>query len=202
MNLSEEVLYTRKLSGEKLQRLIHDCTFQNTARFLGEQLPQHLIDDQKRSNLLLFTWHPAVLQVDNYLTTTGRIFDKSCELRWELIGKDEFQVIYLGHKQNISILKDYGLKSNDEFSEFIQNDQIEKKDAEKILFGKFLEAQSPLIANTENIKPFAEARIPRILYYPLNDKAEYVKMNVIEYWQIGSGSLLTFRFESLKPVKK
>lgn len=198
-----EVLYTGRLSGSCLTQLIKDCAFQDRARFLGEQLPSHIVDTAKRSNLLLFTWYLPTIEFASY--TTGRVFDQNGELRWEREA-DQFHVVYLGSEQNAAVLQEYGCREQTPLSERIRNGELKRRSESKtyILFGQLLNAD---VSAPEGNIPYAEARIPRILYYPFlveegKQKPERIAISVAEYADSKSGPTLAYRFQSLQEVEK
>lgn len=191
-----EVLYTGQFSGPVLTHLITACAFQKEAYFLGEQLPTHMVRDDERQNLLCFTLYSSKIPFDNY--TTGRVFQKDRELRWEREG-NQFLVVYLGSEQNAKVLQNYACKEQTKLAERINRSELVQK--KYFLFGKFLDK---LRRETEDSKPYAEARIARILYYPLTQKATdktqpatRVGINVAEYIDSESGQIFAYRFQSL-----
>jgi hypothetical protein len=195
-----EVLYIGQLTGPELTQLIQHCTFQSEAYFLGEQLPTHMVSDDERKNLLCFTRYAPAIPFDSY--TTGRVFQPDSELRWEREG-NQFRVVYLGSEQNEKVLQSYRCKEHTEFAERTSKNELKKRDQTKtyFLFGKFLDAK---VGAPEGCKPYAEARIARILYYPLTQKvtdktqpATRVGIKVAEYIDSESGQIFAYRFQSL-----
>ena len=130
-----EVLYTGQLTGPALKQLINDCTFQDDAYFLGEQLPTKMVSDNERQNLLCFTLYSPKIPFDNY--TTGRVFQLDRELRWEREG-NQFRVAYLGNEQDIKVLKNHGCEKYPDFTKRLSEDGFKKREQTYFLFGKFL----------------------------------------------------------------
>ena len=198
-----EVLYTGTLSAQQLTQLIADCTFSQDARFLGEQLPTHIVDNTERQNLLLFDWYSSAIAFASY--DTGRIFQRSGELRWER-SANQFLIVYLGSDQPAAALDRHAcIKEKD----FTTDQYLQPPGKQYFLFGTFLDK----VKVSENRLPYAEARIPRILYYPLNmqqekqriekqqskpvDQLKRLGISTVEYRDTESGQIIAYRFQSL-----
>lgn len=195
-----DILYTNTLSEPELLQLIHACDFPQEAFFLGEQLPDHIVDNRERENLLLFTWYASNLPFSSY--TTGCIFHAEEELRWER-SEDTFQIVYLGSKQYKHMSKAHPSPIEREFIALINDGKLEKSSKQYILFGKFLAQDPKTIATPENHQTYAEVRIPRLLHYPLprsqrKPNIERVQIAVTEYTDKDSGQIFTYRFCALQ----
>jgi hypothetical protein len=201
-----EVLYTGRLSGPNLTQLIHACDFPPQARFLGEQLPKHMVDEAERQNLLLFDWYSATITFTNY--NTGRIFQPDGELRWER-SAEQFHIVYLGSDQRSAALERHTCRKKNDITELINRGQIHRGYRKYCLFGKFLNRD---IKSSEKRIPYAERRIPRILYYPLDiaeeqrnieqgDQLKRLGIKTIEYTYTASGQIFAYRFETLEVMK-
>jgi hypothetical protein len=112
-------------------------------------------------------------------------------------------VVYLGSEQDIKVLQNHGCKEYTDFADGINTNKIKKKDQTKtyFLFGKILDKEH--VRAPEGSKPYAEARIARILYYPPTDKPEpatRVGIEVTEYIDSKSGQIFAYRFQSLQAM--
>ncbi|GCE09293.1 type III-D CRISPR-associated protein Csx19 [Dictyobacter aurantiacus] len=198
-----EVLYTGTLSDRQLTQLIMDCGFPPHARFLGEQLPDRLIDDAERKDLLLFNWYIPSLPFTRY--TTGRIFHFEGELRWEQQNADEFQLLYLGSDHYTDVLEHHSCTLQPEFANLMREKKLKNVPKEYVLFGKRLGEDPKQLATPENHITYAEARIPRLLHYPLQVSAdekpgERVRIHATEYVDRESGCLYAYRFQTLQAM--
>ena len=144
--------------------------------------------------------------------TSGRIFNEQLELRWEQQGTYT-RVIYLGTDLYASVLRDY---------KFVPGDKLLKslsvQDKSYYLFGQRLRpGDVEAIGLPAEYGDFAEARIPRLLRYPVPydlEKArkneaeekkdskkrvrEYVKLSAKEFFN-EQGEMAFFRFVNLIP---
>lgn len=201
----EETLCIGKNTPENLRKLIEAChaanMFSNTTRLLIEHIPAQVVNSKERVNLLLFKWFTLKIPFERY--NSGRIFTNQLELRWELQGKDMW-IVYLGPKLDEAILRDYGLKSK---GGELKGLTVQEKSY--FLFGQRLRSgdMDAIGVSTEDGNFFTEARIPRLLYYPVHsDKRgikedeqksrEYVQLHVREFFD-ERGSVAFFRFYGL-----
>ncbi len=185
MSVETEILLSGTLTETALQELIERETFLHKGYFLGERLPQEVIDEpNKRRDLLYFERYERCNKAKPLTYyTSGRIFADSFELRWE---QDEatWRVVYLGVGRKVaplqaptnSILGSRCTKYYYLFGQRLRQDQIRGIPGD----GDF----------------FAEARIPRLLHYPPGqvgaDKA-YMGLVVYEYLD-ALGQVQAFRF--------
>lgn len=194
-----EIMYTGTLLGPELTELIYACNFPQDTRFLGEQLPEHIVNDRQQKDFLVFTWYASRLPFSSY--NTGRIFHEQGELRWESRA-DTFQIVYLGSEQYSDILISHKCEIQPEFTALLHKKELHSILKNYILFGKVL---APEIGTPENHSTYAEARIPRLLHYPLHksqqqQSTERVEISVIEYTHKGTGQILASRFQALQPM--
>ncbi len=183
----EEMVSTGLLTLDELTALIASCTaFFEDAIFLAEQLPQHVVTQDQRKELLRCEHFNANAKFTDY--TSGRIFAEAFELRWEK-ERNMFRVVYVGAERTMSPLK-------------VQRDlTLEKKASAKpyYLFGEQLGSEG-----LERIGPvavegdFAELRIPRLLHYPVEKPKRYVQLYIQEYVDKGTGDVALFRFQAIK----
>lgn len=185
-------------SVEDVSALIAGCQFPTGTLVLLESLPQVLVDEPARQNLLYFDFAsfdntPFDKTVDLASYTSGRIFHEDFELRWEQ-NAGRMQVIYLAKKSGPEIPT---LQPVDK--EVLDLDQVEARERFYFLFGERLRPEQ-----LERIgKPpardgdFAVLRIPRLLRYPAPPKAERVQLVVQELIHKDTGQLVLFRFKKL-----
>ena len=206
--MTSEILYTGQVKREELATFIETCGFRSGPTsgiyFLAENSPTQVIAPQDRQNLLIFDFFNLNIPFANY--STGRIFSKQGELRWE--GQyGDLRIIYLGDPSFASVKNavDFVYKAN--FSE--KNAKLAELDQHErfyYLFGTKLDLYTIEQINGEHTKnpvkrgDFAELRIHRILRYPapghVPDKG-YVQLQVQEYIDPASGQIQFFRFQGL-----
>lgn len=212
----DETLYTDLIAPEKLRALVEAChaanMFPNDTWILAERIPAYVIRDrEERQNLLLFAYFPPEMPLEKIFEeyTTGRIFTEQLELRWEQQEQD-IRVVYLGAKKYEFVLRDYQLKKKEEALEHLRVQPPKSY----FLFGQRLRpGDVSEIGYPAKDGDFAEARIPRLLRYPVpydleNAKRreaeeekkdgekrsrEYAKLHVREFLD-ERGSVAFFRF--------
>lgn len=190
----EDTLYSSD-SVENITTLIAECKFPQDAYVLVEMLPQHIIDKQDRQSLLCFARLSDGVDLARY--TSGRVFDKDAELRWEKIDESKYHVDYLGRKREIQ-----GLQKNEMDQQELDNLERAKETNNYYLFGELLNAEK--LANM-GIQPeegyYAEVRIPRLLHYPAPAGARRVQLKVLEYLDRDTYEVKLFRFLDLKAAE-
>ena len=93
---------------DDLNSLILKCQFPSDALFMAENLPQHVVVGAKaRRDLLRFAKFDAKIPFATY--TSGRIFHRDFELRWEK-NNGKFKVVYLGIDRELPELKQSTLR--------------------------------------------------------------------------------------------
>jgi len=203
-------------SVDDIDSLITAYQFPPSALFLGETQPQHVISNDGRQNLLRFVHFGTHIDFASY--TTGRIFHPDFELRWEQSGvkRETYQVVYLGAERSTPNLQfDRYLLECKEHAENEHKKVDDKKEEDKYecfrlnrsnyyLFGTRLDGAVARKADErDRVVVFAEARIPRPLYYPdLPSPAERVQLEVREYCDRESGQVMWFRFAGLKAAEE
>ncbi len=200
-----EMLYSGSV--DDLVSLIHKCQFPSDALILAESLPQHVVDAKKRRELLLFAEFDTNWPFASY--TSGRVFHRDFELRWEK-NNGKLQVVYLGIERELPELEKSTLK-------------LEPMGQLKyyVLFGKRLgnrlstkELEQIGVPEVERDFIFAELRIPRLLHYPVKkDNRERVRLAVREYVEAPTdkkesqgkeqiiGPVVLFRFQGLETME-
>jgi hypothetical protein len=215
VHMTDETLYTDLVTPEKLRELVEACgaanMFPRNTWVLAERIPAYVIRErEERQNLLLFDQFPPKISLESLFEkyTTGRIFSDQLELRWEQQGQD-IRVVYLGTKKYEFILRDYKLEEREKELDGLSAQQPKSY----FLFGQRLRpGDVSEIGAPAQDGDFAEARIPRLLRYPVPynlEKAkkreaeeqedgkkrirEYVKLHVREFLD-ERGSVAFFRF--------
>ena len=180
-----------------LAGLIEACAFPQSAFFLAEQLPSHIIEHEQRQGLLLFARLENIGDLKNAEGySSGRIFSETCELRWEKESSGKYQVVYFGPARALS-----GLNKNEQESQNIGSYKTETRDY--YLFGDRLDLKSPQFAAMrvnpapEGYDYYATARIPRLLLYPIDSGTRRVQLRVLEYIDESTGRVRLFRFQDL-----
>lgn len=210
---------------EDIAALIEACEFPQDAYFLAEQLPQHVIAQEQRQELLQFarvsdlkkkndsmSSHGA--KIDPALYTSGRIFCQKFELRWNYNQRTrETQVVYLGEEERtLPDLKP--AKNLDSLRTELRALEKKAKSGHYYLFGTTLDTslngeriqQMGLVEEQRDAdwRYYAEVRIPRLLRYPKPDNAgnkRRVRLVVCEYFERGTGSVRLFRFQKLEAAE-
>ncbi len=161
---------------------------------LLECTPLQVITEAKRQNLLRFARLQD--QIELHQATSGRVFQRDRELRWEKEG-DHYRVVYLGAGDIYAA----GLTRDD----IIQ--KLKKRDHPKsyYLFGELLELDDnkrQLMGIEDQNTYYAEVRIPRLLRYPqLEGSPRRLQLVVCEYIEEKTEQVQLFRFQDLKPEK-
>ena len=201
-----------------LAALIEACDFPENAYFLAEQLPQRVISQEQRQDLLQFARvsdlkrrnAPAdadKAKIDPALYTSGRIFCENFELRWSKNQRTgETQVVYLGEEER-TLPGLEPARDLDQLRTEIQG--LEKKPGSRsyYLFGTTLDTsldgrrmEQMGLTQEDGRRYYAEVRIPRLLRYPRVDnprKERRVQLVVCEYVEKETSSVKLFRFQKL-----
>ena len=200
--MAEEILYTGSV--QDIAKLVAVFKFPSQAYVLVESMPQHVV--KERQNLLQLTRLNAIhglAELTNF--TSGRVFDRDFELRWERVfGKT--QVVFLGTKAVYQdTLRDVPeLKQEEAALQY-----LDSHPRYYYLFGQLLDADDRErmgIQTLEGEEYYAEVRIPRLLRYPdlkpeSSQKAQRVQLAVKEYADKSTGQVKLFRFSGLRPAE-
>jgi hypothetical protein len=171
---------------------ITQCQFPADAFLLVEQMPQHVVSDDERQDLLCFALLGDNLDVTPY--TSGRVFSRAFELRWER-DAETTRVVYLGARRELPALQEP------------QQETFEPVGEKRYyLFGTRLDQDD---LDTMGIEPdgkdypyYAEVRIPRLLRYPIAAQARRAQLVVGEYQRQDRKGERLFRFLDLIPAKE
>jgi hypothetical protein len=208
------VIYSGRIAPDKLAALISNCRFSEEALMLLESQSQRVITKKsERQNLLLFTFLyleedgtnrtiPALEKLlEDY--TSGRVFQESGELRWEK-EQGQLKVVYLGEEGELSTNVDAALRDYAEKETFCSRTSSEPSQEKKYyLFGTRLKdgegEELEMIGPPARRGDFAEARIHRLLRYPLKSETSEgpIRLVVNELYDGATGQLIQFRFVKL-----
>lgn len=186
--MTQEMLCTG--ATQDVVALIKQCAFPADAFLLVEKLPRQVVRDEERQDLLRFARLGDGVDVAQY--TSGRIFNKTFELRWEQEA-GATKVVYLGEERELPGL------------------QWQKATFEPIgtpkhyyLYGQRLDARDlaamGIARGREDYSYYAEVRIPRLLHYPFADQARRVQLVVGEYRSPAMGQM--FRFQDVRSAEE
>ena len=200
--MAEEILYTGSV--DDIAALVGTFKFSPKACVLVESMPQHVV--KERQNLLQLVRLnniPNLAELTNF--TSGRVFDRDFELRWESVS-GKIQVVFLGTK---TVYQDtlHAIPELRQDEEALQN--LTSHPRYYYLFGLLLDADDRErmgIQAVEGEEYYAEVRIPRLLRYPdlkpdSSQKAQRVQLVVEEYTDKSTGQVKLFRFSGLKPAE-
>ncbi len=162
---------------------IYKVPSDNEVFMLLERQPESTVTADELHNLLRFDFsHSAT---DFMLYTSGRIFHKLGELRWEK-QRDTVLVVYTGDDES---------KPPIQATETLLLDFCKPVFRKYFLFGKRLdEKQQQRIGLPVQDNVFAEVRIPRLLSYPAPEGALRVQILICEYIDRATGVNVAFRF--------
>lgn len=185
----DTVVYGELLTRAELAQLLEKCTFLHQGTFLGEDFPLHLVDPKECDALIRFIPFDPNLTYEMYAQyTSGRIFHTDFELRW-LPEAEKVRVLYIGTEQTMPLLKS------------VEHPKLEKRAQQQryYLFGDRLSSnQSERIGTPVGEEDFAEARIPRLLHYPIKGRKRNAQLVVQEYLDKATGQVVLYRFVAVK----
>ncbi len=172
---------------------------------LLEQVPRSVLtnrEDRKsreeREELLRFI--QLGKGVDLSMSTSGRIFHRDFELRWDrgIPGIPEptaAQVVYVGKAETLPAELSPGQKLD------MWHRGLQPCSRGYFLFGTLLDTQQMQemgLSTPKNL--YAELRVPRLLSYPV--RAQRLRLVVREYVEASTGRVQLLRFEGLEPGKE
>jgi len=164
---------------------IAGCNFPDDAFFLGEQQPAWVVKPAERQDLLLFVDYKPTLPFAVY--TSGRIFHREFELRWQQ-DNGRMRVVYLG----TSKYRPRSLPEGEEIDMQLQRQYY--------LFGMRLKpGDLEEIGKPAREGDFAEVRVPRLLRYPRVPKnAQRMKIVISESIDEQTGEVVQYRFQGIE----
>ena len=195
---TKETLYTGPMTD--IARLVEACHFPQQSYVLVERQPKTIVGESERQNLLCFARLEDGIDIASY--TSGRIFHKDFELRWEQDAATQGQtsVVYLGVERELP-----GLTKSK------WTVQPEDKEWHYYLFGERLDLdkQGKMgLEPQEGYEYYAETRVPRLLRYPRLEGREPQRLQITarEYLLIdpqkGDEKGYAYRFLDLIPAKE
>src|SRR5437660_11980975 len=141
--LMDELLATGPV--RDIAATIQACNFSEEAFILTENFPSYPVNDQReRQKLLRFARLKNGFDVNN--TTSGRVFHKTFELRWEKRER-EYWAIYLGERREVP-----GLATSQELRDLLDGLEQRKKPKRYYLFGEVLNPEDPDKDKARSIK--------------------------------------------------
>lgn len=161
---------------------IAGCECPDNALFLGEQQPTHVVKLEDRQNLLLFVDYKPTLPFAAY--TSGRIFHRDFELRWQQNVNGGTQVVYLGTPEYRPAALPEGepIEMQEPRQYYLFGTRIQTVDLQKI---------GPPAQEGD----FAEIRVPRLLRYPRVPKnAQRMRIVISESIDKQTGRIEQYRF--------
>jgi hypothetical protein len=193
--MDTEIVCSDMLSETRLAKLLEQCEFLRKGKFLGETLPRKIVDAQERDALVRFERFDTLTSDTTFSYnecaryTSGRIFHPAFELRW-LHDSGGVRVLYIGTEQKIPFLEPRG------------DLRLEKrKDQQRYyLFGRRVidDAGEYKVGKPAARGDFAEARIPRLLHYPVDGQRYFVQVIVQEYLDEKTKQVALYRFVDVK----
>ncbi|SRR6266496_1623086 len=188
--MAQELLIAGKVEDIKAEIKRYRIPSDEPVYMLLETQPQGVVEPDKRQDLLRFDYFDRDTNFMPY--TSGRIFHRGGELRWEKQHAG-IRIVYTGQEQ---------YKPDIDIRQTMQMDACELVPKQYFLFGKRLdEKQLARIGSPAQAGDFAEARIPRLLRYPAPADGERVQLVVYEYVERVTGAYVAFRFAELIGAK-
>lgn len=190
--MSAEIVCSKLLSKTELATLLAECTFLQEGTFLGEMVPAHTVRPEERDALIRFIPFDITQPCDAYVQyTSGRIFHTDFELRWQH-EQDKVRVVYMGMERSIPFLANKSKLPPEKYVE---------QQHSYYLFGERLGVeQLKKIGKSAAEGDFAEARIPRLLHYPIKGMGSHAQLVVREYCD-ETGQVVLHRFVTVKEAQ-
>lgn len=168
------------------------CGFPADAFLLLEKLPQQVVSDDQRQDLLCFT-RLGDKDIDLASFTSGRVFSGAFELRWEQ-DAGVARVVYLGEKRELPALegrRDDTFSLADKKTYYLFGARLREADLDKM----------GIQPDGKEATYYAELRVPRLLRYPLATRRRRMQLVVGEYHDAKQETRL-FRFLNVQPVEE
>ena len=161
---------------------------------LLESRAQGIVEPEDRQDLLRFLLFDPQFTFARY--TSGRVFHRYAELRWETVAS-AVRVVFSGR---ITYLPELPRTQEEPTSEVL--DGYRPTIRTYFLYGKRLDAkQLNRIGPPAQEGDFVEVRIPRLLRYPRlspDPKADYLQLAVCDYIAPATGTSVAYRFCNLR----
>ena len=196
--VTDDILCTGKYD---ITALIAQCDFlAGDAYVLLEELPQRVLDEgEDRQGLLRFARYATIEKDKIGAATSGRIFNREFELRWER-DAGATSVVYLGEAREVADLT----KNDGKLEKLAELDKVDEA-KRYYLFGEYLDEGKLARMGVEKRSGeeyYAEVRIPRLLSYPIAKQSRRVQLTVCEYRDKATGQVKLFRFQGLEAAKE
>ena len=200
--MEEEILYTGSV--DDIAALVAAFKFPSQTYLLLENMPLHVV--KERQNLLRLISLERIENLSELKNfTSGRIFGRDFELRWER-ASGKTQVVFLGAKKPYQDML-HSIPELTPNTGALQN--LAARPRHYYLFGQLLAADDRErmgIPAARGEEYYAEVRIPRLLRYPdlkpnSPQKAQRVQLAVQEYADTNTGKVKLFRFSGLRPAE-
>jgi len=164
---------------------------------LLETQAREIVEPKARQDLLRFElFDPANPKFTIPPDTSGRVFHRYAELRWETFSQ-KVRIVFSGKSTYLP-----ELPKSQEAVTSEKLDDCQPAIRNYFLYGKRLdEHQLKRIGKPAQEGDFAEVRIPRLLRYPSvpsEPKNEYLQLAVYEYIAPETGTCVAYRFYKLK----
>jgi hypothetical protein len=157
-----------------------------------ERVPDRwLTDEERRDGLRLEEFAP---EADLNVWERGRIFCADFELRWEWLD-GAFQAVYVGSPTELP-----GFTPTDD----LNLDDTTPREQSYMLWGNRVPDDQLETVGVELSKgqpTFIEFQVPRVLHYPVSERAQRVRLRVREYVDPGSGARCYYRFLGLEETQ-
>jgi len=187
--MDAEIVCNNMLSEADLATLLEQCTFLHQGTFLGETLPLHIVKPEERDELVRFISFDATLPYEMYAQYTfGRIFHTDFELRWQH-ESGKVRIMYIGVERKIPFLRAI---------DYLKLEKCAEQQSYYLFGERVIDNQAEKIGKPVGEGDFAEARIPRLLHYPVKGHKRYVQLVVQEYLDEVTKQVALHRFVSVK----
>ncbi len=177
---------------ETLNTTIDVLKPQATCYVYLERVPDRwLTDEEQQKGLRLEKFTP---EQDFNEWERGRIFCEIFELRWEKLD-GAFQIVYVGAPKELP-----GFTLSDELD--LGDKRVEERSY--MLWGNRvpnIQMETVGAEEREGQPAFLEFQMPRLLYYPVSDQAQRVRLRVREYVDPGNGARCYYRFLGLEEIQ-
>ncbi len=167
-----------------ITHLIAEWSIPAGALFLGEQQPARFLMKDEQSALLIFVPFEQTLPFSTY--TSGRIFHRDFELRWQQ-DEDGTHVVYLGTRDHcpLSLQKVQEVEISSTRAYYLFGERVGAKRAEEI-------------GEPVREGDYIEVRVPRLLRYPIQSTKPRVTLRVCESIDKLTGEVIYYRFQGIE----
>jgi len=204
--MTPEILLAGQFGPAALAALVRTWNPSAPAYLMREELPRRQILPKQRLDLVRFELLPAnqrdlaaffsneAAQAFFAPQTSGRIFCRQGELRWEASQDGKLKAAFVGEETS-------GVSLPDVQPEHLDERYQRRPERAALLLGTRLQGEEfQRLASSEQESYFAEVRIPRLLRYPHHPtwSAERLQLTYYEYLD-RAGACVAVRFTGLAP---